>query len=111
MKIEFENNQYEIDVERAIGLGICKKVRKEIADFNIGDVFEAPGGSRVLIIQSKYYSNAYNFAGRYGVSLYSDFDEPLSANQIVDYLNHNEYEFVANINEQIHELIVNAKAI
>ena len=111
MKIEFENNQYEIDVERAIELGICKKARKEITDFNVGDVFEGQAGVRVLIIQSKFFADAYNIAGIYRVSLYSDFDEPLSANQIVDYLNHNEYEFVDNINKQIHELIVNAKAI
>jgi hypothetical protein len=111
MKIEFENNQYEIDVKRAIELGICKKVRKEITDFNVGDVFEGKSGVRVLIIQSKFFSDAYNIAGICGVSLFSNFAEPLSAKQMFDYLNENGYEFVDNINEQIHDLIANAKAI
>lgn len=111
MKITIEDNEYEIDVERAIELGICKKARKEITNFNVGDVFEGQAGVRVLIIQSKFFADEYNIAGICGVLLYSDFAKPLSAKQMIDYLNENGYEFVDNINEQIHDLIANAKAI
>ena len=107
MKIEFENNEYQIDVKRAIELGICKKARKEITDFSVGDVFEE-SDTRVLIIQPLYWVDGYNVAGLNGVLPYSDFDEPLTYEEMINFLNKDEYEFVANINDQIHKLIVNA---
>ena len=106
MKIEFENNEYEIDVERAIELGICKKVQN-VLSFRVGDVFEARGG-RVLIVEHMYGSDQYNIAGLDGLKLYSDFDEPLTSSEMLEYLNESDYKFVANINDKIAELIETA---
>lgn len=111
MKIEFENNQYEINIERAIELGICKKIRREITDFRVGDVFESPNGVRVLTIQTLHWADAYNIVGLHGVLPYSDFSKPLTHEDMIEHLNAFEFEFVANINEQINDLIDNAKAI
>jgi hypothetical protein len=107
MKIEFENKQYEIDVQRAIELGICKKARQEITDFNVGDVFEGANGIRLLIIQPLHWVDGYNIAGLHGVSPYSDFMKPRTHQEMINYLNEDEhYVFVANINDQINDLIM-----
>ena len=111
MKIQVQNKQYEINIERAIELGICKKIRQEITDFRVGDVFETPGGTRVLTIQTLHWADAYNIVGFCGVLPYSDFNKPLTYEEMIKHLNEDEYEFVDNINEQINELIANAKAI
>lgn len=107
MKIEFENNEYEIDVKRAIELGICKKARKEITEFRVGDVFDC-FGARVLIVEHMHGGDQYNIAGLNGLKLYSDFDEPLTYSEMLEFLNEADYKFVANINDKIAELIETA---
>jgi len=107
MKIKIENEQYEIDVNRAIELGICKKVR-DILDIRVGDVFVDDCGTRLLIVESAYNSSRYNIAGLYGLDFYGDFDEPQTINEMLDFLNDKGYKFVANINDEISELIEKA---
>jgi hypothetical protein len=105
MKIEFEDNEYEIDVERAIELGICKKARKEITEFRVGDVFENSFDCRLLIVEHMQGGVKYNIAGLNGLILYSDFDEPLTHSEMLEFLNDGEYKFVANINDKIAAMI------
>jgi hypothetical protein len=106
MKIEIEGKEYEIDINRAKELGLCKEIK--ITDFSVGDVFETKCGSRVLIIRSTYnpYGYKYNIAGNDGLYLYSDFGEnPLGREQMLDFLNKHEYKFIKNINSDIETLI------
>jgi hypothetical protein len=107
MKIEIEGKEYEIDINRAKELGLCKETPKKITDFSVGDVFESKQGSRIIIIQCLYsYSYKYNIAGNYGLYLYSDFGKnPLNQEQMLDFLNKHEYKFIKNINSDIETLI------
>lgn len=114
MKITLENQEYEIDIQRAKELGLCKEVAKEITDFNVGDVFECQNGERVLIVQSEHGNKSehgarYNIAGLNGLKVFSDFGSSLlNHQQMLKWLRDNEYSFVANINDDIEELIKNA---
>jgi hypothetical protein len=117
MKITLENKEYEIDIERAKQLGLCKEVRKEITDINAGDVFEAPWGERVLIVEAVYGSKSfgtkrYNIAGLDGLELFSDLNsEPLNHEEMMAWLNEGKYTFIANINLDVKELIKNVKKL
>lgn len=103
MKIEIEGKEYEIDISRAKELGICKETK--ITDFSVADVFENKNGSRILIVQSSYSFAKYNIAGLSGLYLFSNFDEPLSREQMLLFLNNREYKFIKNINSDIETLI------
>jgi hypothetical protein len=117
MKITIENQDYEIDIKRAKELGLCKEVRKEITDINAGDVFEAPCGERVLIVEAKYGSKSsgsklYNIAGLDGLELFSDFgSKPHYYKETMKWLNRGEWTFIANINLDVKELIKNVKKL
>ncbi len=106
MKIEIEGKKYEIDVERAKELGICKEVQK-IKDIKAGDVFE-DCGTRVLLIQPIYGFGEFNIAGLNGLLPYSDLNALLSREDMIEFLNEGGFKFVKNINDQINELIKNA---
>jgi hypothetical protein len=114
MKITIEEKGYEIDLERAKELGLCEEVAKEITDFNVGDVFEYQSEERVLIVQSEHgdkseHGARYNIAGLNGLEVFSDFGSGLlNHQQMLKWLRDNEYSFVANINDDIEELIKNA---
>lgn len=108
MKIEIEGKEYEIDINRAKELGLCKETHKKITDFSVGDVFESKHDLRIIIIHSTYnpYGHKYNIAGNIGLGLYSDFGEnPLGQEQMLDFLNSKEYKFIKNITVDIDTLI------
>jgi len=107
MKIEIEGKEYEIDINRAKELGICKETPKKITDFSVGDVFESKDYLRILIVHSSYSKTKYNIAGLNGLRLYSDFGEnPIGTEQMLEYLNnHQTYKFIKNINSDIDSLI------
>jgi len=106
MKIEIEGKEYEIDVERAKELGICKEVQK-IKDIKAGDVFE-DCELRVMLIQPIYGFGEFNIAGLNGLLPYRDFNALLSREDMIEFLNEGGFKFIANINDQINELIKNA---
>ena len=116
MKITIENQDYEIDIKRAKELGLCKEVRKEITDINAGDVFEAPWGERVLIVEAVYGGKSfgtkrYNIAG-HGLELFSYFgSKPHDYKETMEWLNKYKYTFIANINLDVKELIKNVKKL
>jgi len=103
MKMTIEGKEFEIDVERAIELGICKRI-DQIEEIEAGDVFECDL-NRVMIIRPFFGAEEFNIAGFHGAKPFSDFSYGLSRDQMIDYLNDNDYKFVANINDQIDELI------
>lgn len=117
MKITIEEKDYEIDIQRAKELGLCKEVGKEITDINAGDVFEAPCRERVLIVEAVYGSKSfgskrYNIAGLDGLELFSDLNnEPLYHKEMIAWLNKNKYTFIANINLDVKGLIKSVKKL
>ena len=103
MKLTIEGKEFEIDVDRAIELGICKLI-DQIEEIEAGDVFECDD-NRVMIIQPIYKVEEFNIAGLYGAKPFSDFKNAQSRDEMINYLNDHNYKFIANINHQIEELI------
>lgn len=107
--ITIGGKQLEIDLEKAKELGLCREVHQKITSFKVGDVFGGPGFSNILITQSHYgykEKKKYNFAGTYGLELYSAFlDGARTEYEILEYLNRNKLKFVKNINKEINALI------
>lgn len=120
MKIEIDGNKFEIDIERAKELGICYPIG--ITKIKAGDVFErrnvSPEGGkfnslrddvqRIMIIQTTHFSKRYTIAGYDGLVPFSDYDRShgLTEEKMIIELNKNNYEFVANINEEIEDLLL-----
>lgn len=113
MKITIKGTSYEIDIQKAKQLGICKEIIMPIANFNVGDVFERKSENsklRVLIIQGVFGEKDernFNIAGLHGLKVYSDFSGKgtVSKKDILEYLNARGYKFVKNINESVKSLI------
>lgn len=111
MKITIEGTSYEIDIQKAKQLGVCKEINAPITNFQVGDVFERASRFRVLIIQGAYNGvdeeKGFNIAGRDGLEPYSDFSNTgtVSKQEILEYLNARAYKFVKNINESVKSLI------
>jgi len=112
MKIVIGEKEYEIDIERAKELGICKESHKKITSINVGDVFYSPGGSisNVLIVQCGWcavdHLQRYSFAGYDGLKNFSTFGEQgVIESKVLDYLNKHEMVFLKNINDELKVLI------
>lgn len=109
MKVTTNNGDYELDLEQALKLGVCKKIFKTIESFNVGDIFTKPNFGKILIVQADYgyhTEEQYNFAGYDGLDLYSAFaNGARTKKEILEYLNSNELMFVKNINKEIAKLI------
>jgi len=104
MKITIKEKEFEIDIERAKELGICKEVNK-IKEIKAGDVFESVGGTRVMIIQPISEIEEFNIVGFDGLEPYSDFSELQTRYEMTEFLVEGNYTFIANINDQIDKLI------
>ena len=117
MKITLENKEYEIDIERAKQLGLCKKVHEQITSFKVGDVFHAPGHSRIVITAANWcYSSdknnrRYNIAGSCGLNLFSNFGSDLEKlptyEKMLNYLNNQQFVLIGNINSEMATAINN----
>lgn len=116
MKITLENQEYEIDIERAKQLGLCKEARKQITSFKVGDVFHAPSHSRIVITAVNWcYSGErninqqYNIVGSYGLNLFSnfgsDFEKLPTYEGMLEYLNSQQFVLIGNINDKVHAAI------
>jgi len=106
--LSFNDKEYIINIDKAIELGIAKLKREKIENFQVGDVFEG-NECRVMIIDAycNCYrnKNRYQLAGLYGVQVFSNFDELLSRQEMINHLNEREYVFVRNINAEIEKII------
>ena len=109
MKITINEKEFEIDTERAIELGICKRISK-IKKIKAGDVFES-GMERVMIIQPICGVKKFNIVGFNGLEPFGDFSELQTRDDMIELLNEGDYTFIANINDQINELIQSAKKL
>jgi hypothetical protein len=107
--ITIGDSSYIIDLDRAQELGICTK-KQSITSFEVGDVFETPSGIiRILIIEcncgSPSNETLYQIAGRDGLSTFSDYNDPISYDKMLEHLKSKGYTFVGNINDSIAELL------
>jgi hypothetical protein len=91
-------------------IGICKEVQK-IKDIKAGDVFDTRFGGRIMLIQPIYGFGEFNIAGLNGLLPYRDFNALLSREDMIEFLNEGGFKFIANINDQINDLIKNAQAL
>ncbi len=101
------DKKYTIDLDRAKELGIC--IENSIERFSVGDVFRSLSGLvSIMIIECNCDTEEdtrYQLAGRDGLETYSDFDHPVTAQEILEYLNDRGYTFVGNINREVARLI------
>lgn len=121
-KVIIDGKKYEIDLDQAQKLGLCKPVRQPITRIEAGDIFDSPFSSRILIIQSGYCSNGndakFSMAGLNGLRPFSDMPKHKSRRdyadsetilfsraQMIEHLNGLEVSFVTNINSEIDKLI------
>lgn len=118
MKITLENQEYEIDIERAKQLGLCKEVRKQITSFKVGDVLQAPSHRRSVITAVNWCysgdqekSQRYNLAGIHGLNLFSNFGSDLEKlptyEGMLEYLNSQQFVLIGNINDEVATAINN----
>lgn len=113
MKVNIDNKEFEIDIERAKELGLCKEVRKLVTSFEVGDVFEAIGHSRIVITEATWSSTGgnkrYNIAGLHGFKVFGNMGADVSNlpihKQFLNYLNENGFVFIGNINSDVQALI------
>jgi hypothetical protein len=102
------DKNYIIDLDRAKFLGLC--VENKIESFNVGDVFRSASGLvSILILECNCTiaeDTRYQIAGRNGLETYSEFDEPVTAQEILEYLNDEGYTHVGNINDKVARLII-----
>jgi hypothetical protein len=106
MKITIKEKEFEIDIERAKELGICKEVKK-INEIKAGDVFEG-SRARVVIFQPIYGIEEFIIVGIDGLQPFSNFHELQTRYEMTEFLSEGDYTFIANINDQILELIRSA---
>jgi hypothetical protein len=109
MKITIENQEYELDLDKAVKDGYLKKIHQQITDFSVGDVFLNRRTPVVIIetFHSIYASvRRYNFIGL-GKTMkpFSDFDKDVSHQEMLDYLNKGNFVFQKNINAEFGKLI------
>ena len=110
MKIQHNNKEYELNIEKALELGILKPVIK----FNVGDVWKSVSISPQVIARvvwtaiSNKDSKVYALLGNGGLNSFSNnrVDNALrSENQILDYISLHNLSFVRNINDEVCNLI------
>ena len=103
--IEIDNQNYEVDTEKMS----VRKVYTPITSFKVGDVFQwgtegtmDPDNRVVILFNSKARSN-YIFGGNYGSPLIPYGHDPMTSNQVLDFLNQisdrNYYRLIGNINK------------
>ena len=120
MKIKIENKDYEVNIKRAIELGIAEEIITRppvvlITSIQAGDVFEygnSINSTRIRGVVGVNADNTFYLTGRT-----SGFDNwsangfsYLSRSSFIEYLNHNgsggnPWKFVKNIGDKVHRLI------
>jgi hypothetical protein len=107
MKITLNGEAYELDIDKAIKLGVITPLSSKITDFIVGDVFSSSNHSQIVVVQPVWGSidydrgaKIYGFVGNRGEFFsYAEHKELLSYDDVVDYINKNDLEFKGNVGE------------
>ncbi len=98
MKVTHNNKTYELNVERAIELGVLKHEWEP----KVGDVLEATG-IKIVVIQSNG-SNKYFLIGR-GKSLHYFGDYPMTVEELK--AKYGKWNYLGNIDKKFGQILEN----
>lgn len=106
MKINHENKNYVLDVDRAIELGVLKQK----IEYKIGDVF-GQGNTKCVIVESGHSSGRYSVIGLYGLSFYSNtnYSTPQEVGDYMINCGDVGFKYLGNINDDFRKLLKNFK--
>lgn len=99
MKITIENEEYDLNIDRAVELGIAKKVRPKLTSIKPGDVFKVnPKGNNYIVI-IKTHDDKYLLGGLLNnpFDLYSQSE--MSEAEALAFLNGNNWGYIDNISK------------
>lgn len=106
MQVEYNDQIYALDVQRALELGVLKKT---ITTIEPGDVYEFECGTRLCFIKAGSRNSNFRIIGFNGLVYYSDypFSKPEGATpeETIDWVNDRSLTFVRNINKDVKKLI------
>jgi hypothetical protein len=111
IKINIEGQDYNVNLEKAIELGVISK-DSSIKDFNVGDLFVTKYGIKMIIVDHGYFFGLekakYNIIGLgNSFKVYSDFRSGATKDEMIEYLNNENYKFVKNLNKDLENLLGN----
>lgn len=110
-EITIDGQTFIIDLERAKELGLMTAKRKNIEFITDGDLFSDGYYLSVLVIRQGYGSSKWNIlnAEDHGFGFYSDFaDKGVSTQEMLDFINSRELNFVKNMNSDLKNIVKNA---
>jgi hypothetical protein len=110
-EITIDGQTFIIDLERAKELGLMTAKRKNIEFITDGDLFSDGYYLSVLVIRQGYESSKWNIlnAEDHGFKFYSDFtDKGVSTQEMLDFINSRELNFVKNMNSDLKSIVKNA---
>lgn len=110
-EITIDGQTFIIDLERAKELGLMTAKRKNIEFITNGDLFSDGYHLSVLVIRQGYESSKWNIlnAEDHGFKFYSDFtDKGVSTQEMLDFINSRELNFVKNMNSDLKSIVKNA---
>ena len=110
-EITIDGQTFIIDLERAKELGLMTAKRKNIAFSTDGDLFPHGYYLSVLVIRQGWESSKWNIlnAEDHGFKFYSDFaDKGVSTQEMLDFINSRELNFVKNMNSDLKNIVKNA---
>ena len=106
MQVKHNDQNYTLDVQRALELGVLKK---QITTIETGDVYEYGCGTRLCFIRAGFMNRNFQIIGLYGLTHYSDwpFSKPEGATpqETITWVNNRDLKFVRNINKDVEKLI------
>ena len=97
MKFKHNNQEYELNVEKAIYDGYVKKV--EHYPIRSGAVYRTTNQTAEYIVIYKDYTGKLSLNGRHGVSLYPFSDTYTSEEELASYLKEHEYSYIGTFGE------------
>jgi len=117
MKITIEDTEFEIDIERAKALGLCKEVHKPLTEVVSGGIYSVGNRSHsnVLVIQTNYKYGGERFYQIYGdvyarevgtLAPFSNYPNPVNQKTMLDYLNYNGFKLMKTIGDEVVNLVL-----
>lgn len=116
IKFNIDGKDYSLNIEKLRSSGLLEEDQVEEnkpLTFSVGDVFEHCGGFvRVLIVgcngffggEDRLKNQKYQILGLDGLEPFADFAEPVSHNEMTEFLERN-YKWIKNINKDVEGLI------